>query len=256
MHNFKRGLGLALLLFVWVIMLYFGTALLVAIHLIPVRFAGIAQDSVVLLGVWLFNHYLAHVPVSFWQWRHGWRQFKLMLPALVLVGLLFSANLPKLLALPFSNLVLLYFGYVVLIGLTEEYVFRGVLIPIIARTFPKNNLVVVVLSSVLFGGLHLINTSHISVTYVLPQVFFAMALGTLFASLYVSTNNLGLPILLHATTDLSLIVQLIKHPTSTANLNVSSQVSVAIAIFYGVLFIIAVMIAARQTRGVKIKSVL
>ena len=254
MHNFKRGLGLALLLFIWVLALFFASALLFSFGWIPMRYAGIAQDAIVLFGVWIFNHYLAHVPVRFWNGHHGWQQFRLALPAVIIVGLLVSANLSKLVKLPFTPLVLLYLAYVLLIGLTEEYVFRGVLLPLIARSFKHHNLVAVLLSSLLFGGLHLINSTHISLTYVLPQILFALAIGTLFASLYVATNNLGLTILLHAATDLSVVVQLIQHPTSTTNLNLSPTMSMMIAIFYGILFVFATLVAVQQTKHVTIPT--
>ncbi|RRK11281.1 CPBP family intramembrane metalloprotease [Lactiplantibacillus garii] len=254
MHNFKRGFGLALLLFIWVIALFFASATFVSFGWVPMRYSGIVQDAIVLIGVGIFNHYLAHVPVLFWNRRNGWGQLEQAVPALLIVGLLVSANLPKLLTVHFQPLILLYLGYVILIGLTEEYVFRGVLIPLLARSFPNNNVVTVLLSSLLFGGLHIINSTHLSLTYVLPQILFAMAIGTLFAGVYIRTHNLGLTILMHAATDLSVVVQLVEHPTSSANLNLSPSVSIAVSIFYGLLLVIAILVAKRQTRHVKIPT--
>lgn len=252
MYNFKRGWGLALLLFIWVLALFFASAVGFSFGWIPMRYAGITQDAIVLIGVWIFNHYLAHVPVNFWNPRHGWRQLTQAIPALIVVGLLVSANLSKLLTLPFQPLIVLYLAYVLLIGITEEYVFRGVLIPLLARSFNGHNLATVLVSSLLFGGLHLINSTHLALTYVLPQILFAMAIGTLFASLYVCTNNLSLTILLHAATDLSVVVQLIEHPTNAANLDFSPSVSLMVSIFYGALLVVAILVARRQTRHVNI----
>lgn len=254
MHTFKRGLGSALLLFIWVLALFFASAFSFSLGWLPIRYAGIAQDAIVLIGVLIFNRYVAHVPVRWWNWHHGLNQLKQAVPALIIVGLLAYANLNKLLTLPMTPLVALYLGYVLLVGITEEYVFRGVMVPLLARSFPNDNLVVVLGSSFLFGGLHLINSSHISLTYVLPQVLFAMAIGTLFASLYVRTDNLGLPILLHAATDLSVVVQLVEHPTNSANLNFTPSISFMIAGFYGLLLVIASFVAARQTANVKIPT--
>ncbi|WP_338208047.1 CPBP family intramembrane glutamic endopeptidase [Lactiplantibacillus paraxiangfangensis] len=245
MTNFKRGWGVALLCYIWVIVLFFASALLFALGWIPKHYAGIVQEVVVLLGVWLFNHYIAHVPVSFWNRHYGWGQLEQAVPALLLVGHLVVANLPKVLSLPFTPLVLMYLDYVFLIGLTEEYVFRGVMIPLLARSLPNKNFAVVVISSFLFGGLHLINSTYLSLSYVLPQILFATALGVLFAGVYIRTRNLGLPILMHAATDLSLVVQLIQHP-SNANLYFSFYISIVAISLCGIILIITLFVADRQ----------
>ncbi len=254
MKNFKRGWGLALLCFIWVIALFFATAVLFSFGLIPKQYSGIVQDAIVLFGVWIFNHYLAHVPVLFWNHHNGWGQLEQAVPALLVVGLLVSANLTRLFTVPFTPLVLMYLGYIILVGLTEEYVFRGVMIPLLARSLPGKNLAVVLISSFLFGGLHLMNSTHLSLTYVLPQILFAMALGTLFAGVYIRTRNLGLPILMHAATDLSVVVQLTQHPNSNANLDFSRNVSIVVSVFYGALLLLAILVAARQVRNVKIPT--
>lgn len=128
------------------------------------------------------------------------------------------------------------------------------MIPLLARSFPGHNFLVVFLSSALFGGLHLMNSTHLSLTYVLPQILFAMAIGTLFASLYIRTHNLGITILLHAATDTSLISQLINHPTSSANLNFPARISFIVAGVYGVLLVLALIVAWRQTRHATIPT--
>ncbi|MFB9769628.1 CPBP family intramembrane glutamic endopeptidase [Lactiplantibacillus modestisalitolerans] len=254
MHRIRRGIITALFLYLWVLALFFGVALLAGLNFIPASYNGIAQDAVVLLGVIAFNRWIAHVPVHWWNGRQLGTQLRQALPALIVVGVLCSANVAKLVHLPLSGLVVRYLGYVLLIGITEEYVFRGVLIPLLARTWPRRPLLVVLLSSALFGGLHLINSSHIALTYVLPQILFAMALGTFFAGLYVRTRNLLLPILLHAATDISVVVQLVEHPTSSANLNIEPQLSLIIAAVYGGLLVIALVVASRQVRGIQIST--
>lgn len=254
MRKFFRGFGLAIILFIYVIALFFIAALLIHYTKIPTRWVGIFQDAFVLLGVWLFNRYIAHVPINWWQGRQMWLQLYQALPAIIVVGLLATANLAQIVHLPFSGLMVLYLGYIILVGLTEEYIFRGVLMPLFARSFPKRPLVAVALSSVLFGGLHIMNSTHLSLTYVLPQILFAMAIGTLFASLYARTKNLLLPVILHALTDLSVVVQLLQHPNSSANLNFSSEVSLYVSIFYGTLLIVAIAVASRQLRHVKIQT--
>ncbi|BDZ29807.1 type II CAAX endopeptidase family protein [Lactiplantibacillus sp. WILCCON 0030] len=253
MQHFKRGLGLALLLFIWVIALFFGAAWIVRLNWIPTHFVGIFQDAFVLFGVWIFNRLVGHVPVQLWSGHHLGQQLCLALPTILIVGLLFAANIGRVLQLPFSTLILLYLGYVLLIGITEEYVFRGVLLPIVARSFPNQPLISILISSAFFGGLHLMNSTHISLTYVLPQILFAMLLGTLFAGIYVCTHNLALPIILHSLTDISVIVQLVKHP-SMANLNMPVQTSITVALFYASLLVMAIFWVARQTEHQTIKT--
>lgn len=254
MKTFRRGLGLALLLFIWVIALFFAAAWLVHLKIVPAKWTGILQDGVVLLGVLGFNRLFGHAPIQWWSGKRFGHQLGTTLPALILVGLLVAVNLGKLLKLPFSGLVLFYAGYVLLIGITEEVVFRGVLLPIVARSFHGKPLISILISSAFFGGLHLINSSHISLTYVLPQILFAMLMGTLFAGIYVHTHNLTLPILLHSLTDLSIIVQLIQHPTSSSNLDMPAQTSMIVAGFYGILLIFAILWVARQTKHDIIKT--
>jgi len=248
MKSFKRGFGLACLLFIGVIALYFAAAELVHLKLIPMHWTGIFQDTVVLIGVWGFNQLFGHAPVKLWSGHHFGQQLRTAGPAIILVGLLAAVNLGKLSQLPFSGAIIFYSCYVLLIGITEEYVFRGVLLPIVARSFPGKALLSIVISSAFFGGMHLINTSHLSLTYVLPQILFAMLLGTLFGGIYVRTHNLTIPIILHCLTDISVIVQLVQHPTNASNLDMPAQTSMIVAGVYFILLILAIIWVAHQTK--------
>ncbi|MEL1196116.1 hypothetical protein AADX85_13685, partial [Staphylococcus epidermidis] len=84
-------------------------------------------------------------------------------------------------------------------------------------------------------------------------ILFAMALGTFFASLYVCTNNLMLTIALHAITDVSLITQLVSHSTDFSNFTMSPTISLVVAGFYLFIFIIAIIVANRQVKGITIQ---
>lgn len=104
MKTFRRGLGLAIILFIWVIALFFATAWIVHLKIVPVKWAGILEDGAVLLGVLGFNRLFGHVPIQWWSGKKLGRQLRTTLPALVLVGLLVAANLSKLLKLLFWRL--------------------------------------------------------------------------------------------------------------------------------------------------------
>ncbi|MFC6182513.1 CPBP family intramembrane glutamic endopeptidase [Lactiplantibacillus daowaiensis] len=254
MKTFKRGWGAAVLLFILVPVMMFAAAWFVKLTGLSSQVSGPLQDGIVLLGAWTYNRFFAKVPIHWGHVHHLGDQLRLAVPALILVGLLATAKLVQLFQTPFQPLMIFYLCYVILIGLTEEFVFRGVLIPLLARSLPGKTLTVIILDSALFGGLHLINTTQISWTYVLPQILFAMALGTFFAGLYVSTNNLMLPIILHAVTDVSLITQLINHPTNWNNFNISTSASMAVSAFYFIILVIAILVVKNQVRGITIQT--
>jgi len=254
MKTFRRGWGAALLLFILVPVMMFAAAWIVKLTGLPTNLSGPFQDGIVVIGAWLYNHYLTRVPIHWWNPRDLDHQFHLAVPSIILVAILALAKLTQLFQMKFQPLMLFYIGYVILIGLTEEFVFRGVLIPLLARSLPNHPLAVIIVDSALFGGLHLINTSQMSWTYVLPQILFAMALGTFFAGLYVSTQNLAWTIGLHAITDISLVTQLIDHPNNFNNFNISPVISAVVAAFYFLLLIVAIVVVSRQVKGIKIKT--
>lgn len=80
------------------------------------------------------------------------------------------------------------------IGILEELVFRGVIQSIIVRKFEsqkKNVLTGVVLASLIFGIVHLINIGNDGYTIqgVISQVFAATCLGSLFGAILLRTKN-------------------------------------------------------------------
>jgi len=254
MKTFRRGWGAALLLFILVPVLMFAAAWLIRLTGLSTDISGPTQDGLVVIGAWVYNRYLTHVPIHWWNPRDLDHQFHLAIPSLILVGFLAIAKIAQLFQMAFQPIMLFYIGYVILIGLTEEFVFRGVLIPLLARSMPNHPLAVVIVDSLMFGGLHLINTSQMSWTYVLPQILFAMALGTFFAGLYISTQNLALTIGLHAITDISLVTQLVGHPGNFSNFNMPPTISVIASAFYFLLLIVAIAVVRRQVKGIKIKT--
>jgi len=89
-----------------------------------------------------------------------------------------------------------------LVGLAEEFVFRGILVGLFLKLLHNNVFGAVIGSSVMFGLLHLINLRALSFGYVSIQVFFAVAIGLLFGTIYVKTHNIMIVILLHALRDM------------------------------------------------------
>ncbi len=97
---------------------------------------------------------------------------------------------------------LLFAGYCLSIGLFEELVFRGFLFFVFASLFSsdrKGLLKTVVVTSVLFGGMHLFNLFFgAGVTATLLQVGYSVLTGGLFAVALIKTKSLLVPAVLHA----------------------------------------------------------
>ncbi len=100
------------------------------------------------------------------------------------------------------RLLLLFFLSVMCVGLVEEFVFRGLVLPLLIKSFQthKNALYLSVLySSLLFGVVHFLNLFQqpdnlIGIT---SQVFFAVSIGVFFGGLMLRTQNILVPAILH-----------------------------------------------------------
>jgi len=94
-------------------------------------------------------------------------------------------------------LLLLYSVEMLLAGLTEEFLCRGFLYNI-ALNKCKNVRNAVLLSSAIFGVVHLLNLVHQPLIGTLGQVVFAFGGGVLFAAIYERSDNIWVVVLIHA----------------------------------------------------------
>ncbi|MFC6202754.1 CPBP family intramembrane glutamic endopeptidase [Lactiplantibacillus nangangensis] len=221
---------------------------------VPGLYSGIVQDAVILVATWGLNHYLFKIPIKWWHSTHGWQQFLACLPALVL---LLIPKLPAWIALgklSFSPMIFFYAGYILLIGLTEEYIYRGVLLPLLAKALPGKTLLVIIIDSLAFGSVHLINLTGLNWSYVLPQLFLAAVTGVLLCGVYLKTKNLILPILLHAASDLNMINTFMSHTHNRAGLNTPWTISLLIVLVAAILFLLVVGFVYWQTRHINIEK--
>lgn len=97
------------------------------------------------------------------------------------------------------------------IGLTEELVFRGLITRMMFEKYGRNALGVwltVLVSSLLFGAVHLINAigGAASIGSVLIQIVGAMALGMCLSATYLRTNSLWTVALIHGYMDFCALV--------------------------------------------------
>ncbi len=106
------------------------------------------------------------------------------------------------------GVLLLFTVSVIVIGLVEELIFRGILLPLFIRGFANNKrpiIISAVLSSFMFGAVHFFNLfrqPH-NLVGVTSQVFFALSIGVFFCGLMVRTENILIPGILHALVNFS-----------------------------------------------------
>lgn len=121
--------------------------------------------------------------------------------ALCLIVMMFASNWSVYLDADGLTL-LLFMVSVLLVGLFEELLFRGVLFPLLIKALAgcKNPLVLAAISSsLLFGVVHFVNlfSQPDNWSGILSQVCFATAIGVYFSGLLLRTENILVPILIH-----------------------------------------------------------
>ena len=99
-----------------------------------------------------------------------------------------------------------FFLNMTLVGVAEEFIFRGVIAQTLLEHFGTSRGGVwkaCLLSGLLFGGAHLTNLLSSAPFGVLMQCIFAASLGTLYAAIYFRTGNLWVTVFLHAAMDIT-----------------------------------------------------
>lgn len=86
-------------------------------------------------------------------------------------------------------------------ALFEEVIFRGLLIHGLKKK-NKSPMAIVLISSIGFSIVHLINCINMPLPTVLLQVLFAFAVGTIFGAVYLRTKDFLSLVILHAITDI------------------------------------------------------
>lgn len=90
-------------------------------------------------------------------------------------------------------------------GIFEEFLTRGFFFRYFLKNKKQNSLILAsVYSSVLFGVLHLYNIFFKGINPTLQQVFYATAIGLLFAALRIAFNGLLVTVILHSLIDFQL----------------------------------------------------
>lgn len=81
----------------------------------------------------------------------------------------------------------------------EELIFRSFLCRSIEQISNKNKAIVI--SSVIFGGFHLLNIGKYPSEYVLMQVMYAFAIGIAFSVIFYKTKSILICIFIHTLVD-------------------------------------------------------
>lgn len=93
-----------------------------------------------------------------------------------------------------------------LVGVAEEFVFRGVIAQTLLEHYGTSRAGVwkaCIVSGLLFGAAHLTNLFGSAAFGVLMQCVFAASLGVLFAAIYFRTGNLWVTVFLHGAMDIT-----------------------------------------------------
>lgn len=102
------------------------------------------------------------------------------------------------------DLLWLFIIKCILIGITEEFLFRGILVSSLSDTFKGRHgvFLTVLVSSAVFSLFHFINLASGSAFIpVLMQVGYSFLIGAMLATLYIKTGGLWLCVIIHALFD-------------------------------------------------------
>lgn len=147
-------------------------------------------------------------------YRKGCAWLKGIIPALfplAMIGLLAAISLSSGWghALAPAASIVWFCIYMLTIGILEESTFRGVVAEVLLQNFGTERRGIwkaALISSLLFGLVHLQNMLGADAVSTLVQVVFAFCFGLLLVSIYFRTGNLWIPILLHAGWDFAALI--------------------------------------------------
>lgn len=157
-----------------------------------------AGDLVVFLLAYILNAKYFQQKVYWFNAHNVSKQLFTALPAIIIIAFLDS----PMLAVSDFQVKLKIIVICLLVGLAEEYIFRGLLISLFLKVTHNNALGAVVGSSIMFGLIHMMNLKALPIGYVSAQVIFAAAIGILFGTIYIKTHNIAIVIVLHALRDM------------------------------------------------------
>ncbi len=143
----------------------------------------------------------------------------------------------------------------IFVGMAEEFMFRGVIATTCLDRFGTSHAGIwkaVVLSSVIFGGAHLMNLGKFTTMFVISQVLSVSIGGTILCALYFRTGNIWVPVLVHAYRDFAVtyLQQLLFNAgdASADAMHTASQFNITSAIFDLIVSLLPAIILLRQAK--------
>lgn len=145
----------------------------------------------------------------------------------------------------------------IFVGVFEEFLFRGLILNTLLKKLQsdqyKNKMIAIVISSLLFGSVHLLNLfSEPQMLYAtIDQVFYASFIGIFLGALYLRTNNIWVVVFYHFIYDLVSELPVIFHEIPAQGL-VDETISVAVLnICANMAFVLAALFIARKLKDKK-----
>lgn len=110
--------------------------------------------------------------------------------------------------MPSLYLILMIVIEQLLVGVFEEFLFRGLILNVLLEKMGshwKGKILSIVISSVLFGLIHLLNLfeNPNMINATIAQIFYATFIGVFLGALYVRVGNLWVVVIYHAIVDLA-----------------------------------------------------
>lgn len=180
------------------------------------------------------------------------KSLKYCIPMLIITTLIFIGNLSELQNVSFGNFINAIL-LCVFIGIAEEFMCRGWIQNEFIEKFgndKKHIILSIILSSFIFGIIHLTNLATQDVFTTIIQIIQSTAIGFMFGSIYYKTKNIWTVAFLHGIYDFSIFlgeINLIKDCTNTSP-NLSTSIIILISsIILVIYFILSGVLVLMQT---------
>ncbi|MGK7395723.1 MAG: CPBP family intramembrane glutamic endopeptidase [Candidatus Cyclobacteriaceae bacterium M3_2C_046] len=174
---------------------------------------------------------------------------------LLIILLLLYFNFQSISELKFS-LSLVFIFSSILAALSEEILFRGILLTVFIETFKKHKIgLIVIFNSLIFGLSHFVNLVSYSLSSVITQSIGAICIGVYFSGLFLRTKCILLIGLLHGmlnyTSELSHLNNLNTDYVQERELSDVINSLLVFTVIYGSIFFIGLRMASKSTSSIK-----
>ena len=140
----------------------------------------------------------------------------------------------------------------IFVGVFEEYLFRGLVLNVLLEKMKndrfKNKIATVILSSLFFGAVHLLNlfSEPRMINATIAQVFYATFIGIFLGVLYLRTNNIWVVVFYHAIYDIVSELPGIFHEIPIQEIvDISISDAIITAAFAGIFAVVGLFLARK-----------